>query len=92
MKLSLLDASNGKIARSFGDSLLHFCFSYDPKTGAYSLQAFRVMQLGAIVTTLGLGTLIVTLKIKERVRRGPPPGGGASLDTPPDAVMTGSTP
>lgn len=92
MKLSLLDASNGKIARSFGDSLLHFCFSYDPKTGAYSLQAFRLVQLGAIVSVVLLGTLIVTLKIKERVRREPPTGSDAPLDTPRDVVRMGPKP
>lgn len=101
MKLTLLDASNGKIGRSFGDAILHFCFSYDPSAGAYSLQAFRVMQLGAGATVVLLGSLILTLKLKERVRRrrpdprrpDAPPAPSSTHDLPAsDALHTGTTP
>lgn len=69
MKLALLDASQGRVAQSIGDRVLHFCFQFDPKAGAYTLQAFRVMQLGGIVTLVFLATLVGGLLFVERRRR-----------------------
>lgn len=69
LKLSLLDASQGKIAKSFGDRLLHFCYQLDPTAGTYSLQAFRVMQVGAILTVILIAIGLTILFMGERVRR-----------------------
>lgn len=69
LKLSLLDASEGKIAQSFGDRLLHFCYRLDPTAGKYSLQAFRVMQIGALFTLVLLIIGLTLLFMGERVRR-----------------------
>lgn len=69
VKLSLLEASKGAISKSIGDRLLWFCFHYDPTTGKYSLAAFRVMRAGGAVTLVGVGGLILSLKLGERVRR-----------------------
>ncbi len=69
LKLSLLDASQGKIAASFGDRLLHFCFRFDPLAGTYSLQAFRVMQVGALLTVLLIIIGLTILFMGDRVRR-----------------------
>ncbi|MCR9077336.1 MAG: SCO family protein, partial [bacterium] len=69
LKLSLLDASEGKIAASFGDRLLHFCYQFDPNAGVYSLQAFRVMQIGAILTVILIAIGLTLLFMGERVRR-----------------------
>jgi len=69
LKLSLLDASQGKIAASLGDRLLHFCYRLDPNAGAYSIQAFRVMQLGAILTVILIIIGLTMLFMGDRVRR-----------------------
>jgi protein SCO1/2 len=69
LKLTLLDASQGKIAKSFGDRLLHFCYQLDPNAGVYSLQAFKVMQIGAIVTVVLIAIGLTLLFMGERVRR-----------------------
>ncbi len=69
LKLSLLDASEGKIAESFGDRLLHFCYRFDPLAGSYSIQAFRVMQVGALLTLVLLIIGLTLLFMGERVRR-----------------------
>lgn len=69
IKLSLLDATSGKIAASLGDKLLHFCFRFDPNTGRSVLVAFRVMQLGAAATAVLVGVLIGALVLGERVRK-----------------------
>lgn len=69
LKLSLLDASEGKIAESFGDRLLHFCYQFDPNAGVYSLQAFRVMQIGAGLTVVLIAIGLTLLFIGDRARR-----------------------
>lgn len=69
LKLSLLDASEGRIAKSFGDRLLHFCYQFDPTAGVYSLQAFRVMQIGAGLTVVTLAIGLTLLFIGDRARR-----------------------
>lgn len=69
MKLALLDASEGKVAQSIGDRVLHFCFQFDPTAGAYTIQALRVMQLGGVVTVVFLMGLVGGLLFRERRRR-----------------------
>jgi len=69
LKLSLLDASQGNIAASLGDRLLHFCYQYDPNAGAYSIQAMQVMKLGALLTMFVLAIGIGLLFMGERIRR-----------------------
>lgn len=58
MKLSLLDASEGKIAQSLGDKLLHYCYRFDPQAGAYTMEAMAVMRIAGVLTVLGLIVLI----------------------------------
>jgi len=69
LKLTLLDASQGKIAKSWGEKLKHFCYRYDPLTGSYSLVAFRVMQVGALAGAAILFTSIGLLFYGESKRR-----------------------
>lgn len=70
VKLALLDASEGKMARSLGERFMHFCYVYDPNAGAYTLAAFRVMQVGGVVSIAFVGLLVGGLLIADRVRRG----------------------
>lgn len=79
MKLSLLDATDGKIAASLGDRLLHFCYRYDPTAGAYSMEAMALMRLAGVLTVVAIAGLIGGLLIAEKVRGGkaPRPGGAA---------------
>jgi protein SCO1/2 len=51
-----------------------FCFRYDPTTGKYALIAFRVVQIGGLLSMLAVGTLIAVMLTRERVRRGRDPG------------------
>ncbi len=69
LKLTLLDASQGKIAASLGDRLLHFCYRFDPLAGAYAIQAYRVMQVGALLTLAVMIIGLTILFMGERVRR-----------------------
>jgi protein SCO1/2 len=69
LKLALLQASEGKIAKGIGDFFLHKCYRYDPNTGAYSIQATRVMQIGGFLTVAAVVTLLAGLRAAERARR-----------------------
>jgi protein SCO1/2 len=68
MRMALLEASEGKISASIGDQIRMFCFRYDPTTGKYALVAFRVVQLGGLVSMLAVGSLIAIMLMKERAR------------------------
>jgi protein SCO1/2 len=69
LKMALMEASEGKLVRTVGERLMAFCYMYDPKKGAYTLQAFRVMQLGGVLTLMALGTFLGVLFAGERMRK-----------------------
>lgn len=83
LKLALLEASEGRIAKSIGDKILMFCFHYDPKAGTYSLAAFRIMQVCAIAGVVSLAGLVGTLRLIElrRVSTRATAGPGMGLRT-----------
>ena len=54
LRLSLLEASKGKVGNVF-DRLLMFCYHYEPGSRGYALQAVRVMQLAGLATIAALG-------------------------------------
>ena len=65
-RLSLVEASNGKIG-SFVDDFLLTCFMYDGSTGKYALAAMRLMQIAGAVMALGVGvTLFVMFRREAR--------------------------
>lgn len=68
VKLALLEASEGKTARTLGERFLLFCYHYDAASGTYTLAAVRVMQLGGIATIVLLGGLVAGLKLAEKRR------------------------
>lgn len=69
LNLALLEASEGKSATSLGDAFLHFCYRYDPTAGTYTLQAMRVMRVGATAGAVLLAAMLVALKVSEHVSR-----------------------
>lgn len=95
MKLSLLEASEGKIAKSLGDHVLFRCFTYDPKAGTYTVQAMTLMRIGGVLTVIVLVVLIGGLFIKERVVRrsdhSPTQDRAGTRATPPAPRQTNDT-
>ncbi len=95
VRLALLDASGGKIARSIGDYFLHFCYRYDPTAGAYTLAAFRVMQLGGVLAMIGVFGLVAALIVRERIvhrrSRGAGHRTGKSTPAPARGALAGQT-
>ena len=69
LQIAILDASDGKAIRSIGEFFLHMCFSFDPTAGAFTLQAFRVMQIAGVLSILGVGGLIIGLRLWEIARK-----------------------
>jgi len=71
LRLSLVEASNGKIG-SLTDKLLLFCYHYDPSTGKYGLVIARTLQVGAAITliSLGLGFYLLWRIDRRRTKAG----------------------
>lgn len=86
LQLAILDASDGKTAMSIGEFFLHMCFSFDPSAGAFTLQAFRVMQIAAVLSIIGVGGLVVGLRIWEIVRKRRGIAAAAISGTPSESV------
>ncbi len=57
LKLSLLEASKGKIGNMI-EKILLFCYHYDPEAKGYVLFAQNVMKIGGIFTVLMLGSFL----------------------------------
>jgi protein SCO1 len=64
LRLALVEASEGKIGSPV-DSILLFCYHYDPHTGKYGLLISHVIQASGGLTVLALGILIVVLSRRE---------------------------
>lgn len=57
LKLALLEASSGKIGTVI-DRILLFCYRYNSVTRTYSVVATRLMQVGALLSTLAIGSYL----------------------------------
>jgi protein SCO1/2 len=67
LRFALLEATEGKVG-SVVDSLLLFCYHYDPMTGRYGFVIMRTLRIAATATVLLLGTFIVVMIRRERAR------------------------
>jgi protein SCO1/2 len=73
LRLALTGAGEGRLGSTF-DRFVFWCHQFDPAKGGYVLWAFRIMQLGGLVTVIGLGTTLFVLYRRElRARRLAPP-------------------
>jgi protein SCO1/2 len=66
VRLALVEASAGRIGTAV-DRLLLFCYHWDASTGRYTPIVARALQLGGLLTIAAVGTLILTLRRKERI-------------------------
>jgi len=79
LRFAIVEASAGKIGSAV-DSLLLYCYHYDPMTGRYGLAIMRAMRIAGAATVLALGTFILIMVRRERggadprVRPGPTHG------------------
>jgi protein SCO1/2 len=57
LKLGLMDSAQNKIG-SAADQLMLYCYHYDPQTGTYGFAILRAMRFAAVLTLLGIGTML----------------------------------
>ncbi|MGE0431025.1 MAG: SCO family protein [Planctomycetota bacterium] len=86
--LSLVEAGEGTVSTSVFEHLTLYCFHYDPTTGTYSAQAFRMMQVGGMLTVLVLGLVMGGFWLREWRRPDVATATTATTHTatPPDAA------
>ena len=73
LRYALVEASDGRVG-TVVDSLLLYCYHYDPMTGRYGLAIMRAVRLAGATTVFALGTFIVVM-IRREKRHGQPPAG-----------------
>jgi protein SCO1/2 len=80
LRLSIVEANDRKVASPV-DTLLLYCYHYDPATGAYGLLAMRLVRIAGVLFVLAMvaGWMI----LRRRERRGL--YGGAPVGVPPGA-------
>lgn len=69
LKMSLLEASNGRIG-SLVEQVLMFCFQFDPQKNKYTLYAWNIMRVGAAFMVLMLAILLVPVWRREQLNNG----------------------
>jgi protein SCO1/2 len=65
LRLGLVEASAQKIGTPV-DSILLFCYHYDPQTGKYGLLISRLIQAGGALTVLAIAITMLVLFRRER--------------------------
>ena len=65
LRLALVEASNGTIGSAV-DSLVLFCYHYDPMTGRYGFVVMRALRIAAAATVLALGSFVYLMVRRER--------------------------
>lgn len=88
MRLSLGEAADGKIG-SLLDRVQFWCYHFDPAEGTFTVQAMRIMQLGASSVAVGLFGVIGGLFLTSKRRRG---GSGGAPATRPVHTTTHGAP
>jgi len=75
LKLALIEAADGRIGESSAaNTLLMYCFQYDPVGKKYALVATNIMKIAGAITVVLLGALLLVLWIRHG-RIAPHPGG-----------------
>jgi protein SCO1/2 len=67
LRLALVEASAGRVG-TVADSLLLYCYHYDPMTGRYGLLVMRTLRVAGVATVLMLGVFIAVMIRRERPR------------------------
>ena len=69
LRYAIVDASNGRVGSAV-DSLLLFCYHYDPARGRYGVAIMRLIRAGGAATVLALGAFIFIMVRKEKQASG----------------------
>jgi protein SCO1/2 len=69
LRLGLIEASEHRIGTPV-DSVLLYCFHYDPVEGRYGAVIMNILRLGGALTVFGIGMFLAILWRQERRRSG----------------------
>jgi len=69
LRYAIVEASNGRVGSAV-DSLLLFCYHYDPASGKYSVAIMRLIRAGGAATVLALAAFIFIMVRKEQQASG----------------------
>jgi protein SCO1/2 len=64
LRLAIFEAAQGKILSPV-DQLLLYCYHYDPDQGRYGTTVMRILRVAGVLTVVGLGTMMATLRRRE---------------------------
>jgi protein SCO1 len=70
IKLALTEAGEGKVG-TFIDSLVLYCFQYNPHKSEYTLAAFQLMKLGGLVMVILLAIWLIPIWIRVWIAEKP---------------------
>jgi protein SCO1/2 len=68
LRLALVDASAGRVGNAV-DTLLLYCYHYDPMTGRYGLAIMRALRIAGASTAFALGAFVVIMLRREKRTR-----------------------
>lgn len=68
LRLALVEAGEGKIGTTT-DRIMLWCFHFDPKSGAYTFTAWRIMQVGGFLSAIVVAALLVRMLMHEWRRK-----------------------
>jgi protein SCO1 len=77
VRFALLEASAGRIG-TVADSLLLYCYHYDPMTGRYGVYVMRTLRLAGIATVLLIASFIIVMVRREKSTARHAPGWNAT--------------
>jgi protein SCO1/2 len=65
LRLAIVEASEGKVGTAV-DSLLLYCYHYNPMTGRYGLMVMRLLRIAGGATVLAVGSFVWIMLRRER--------------------------
>lgn len=65
LKLSILEAAQGKIGNII-DQVILYCFKFNPAKNKYTLAAFNVMRVVALLTVIVLALFLIPIWLREK--------------------------
>jgi protein SCO1/2 len=65
LRLALVEASEGKVGSAV-DTLLLYCYHYDPMTGRYGVAILRTLRIAGASTVLALGAFVFVMFRREK--------------------------
>ena len=68
LRLALVEASGGKVG-SVVDTLLLYCYHYDPMTGRYGVAIMRTLRIAGASTAVALAAFVVVMLRREKYGR-----------------------